>query len=123
MNNRNFFTYVVNSGSIAINGGTTNPTLQMASDSKFIPRRIIATGNAGVTLLIQYNNTENLSNVPFNTSLFNNTSNAGVPILDLNVWDENAQLKFNFTNTNTGGNALNEQIIIVGEKIPVQPNA
>lgn len=118
MNNPNLYMYVVDSGALAALG-TNSVVLQLASDTNFIPRRIIATGNAGMKLQIAFNNSEQLSNISFNTSLLNNTANAGVPLIDTNIWPANSQLTFNFINSNTGGSSLNEEVIIVGEKIPI----
>lgn len=118
MNNANLYKYVVDSGALVALDTSSIP-LQLASDTNFIPRRIICTGNAGMKLQIQFNNSEQLSNAPFLTSLLSNTSNAGLPIIDTNIWPANSQLTFNFTNSNTGGGALSEEVIIFGEKIPI----
>ncbi len=114
----NLYFYTISSGALAALASSA-PVLQIKSDSNFIPRRILVTGNAGMTLSIQYNQAEQLNNNPFLTSLLLNTANAGLPIIDTNVWDANAQITFNFNNTNSGGGSLTENIIIFGENIPV----
>lgn len=118
MTSNNLFFYTISSGALAA-GATSSPVMQMASDSNFIPRRILVTGNAGMTLQMQVNASDVLSNLPILTSLLLNTANAGLPVLDTNVWHANDQITFNFANTNTGGGNLTENIIIFGEKIPV----
>jgi len=120
MTKNNLFAYVISSGALAALASSA-PVMQMASDSDFIPRRILVTGNAGMTLQMNMNAAEVLSNIPFPTSLLLNSANAGLPIMDLNVWKANAQITFNFNNSNAGGGNLTETVLIFGEKIPVQP--
>lgn len=117
MNNPNLFFYTISSGALAALG-TSAPNMQMASDSDFIPRRMMATGNVGMTLQMQVNAAEVLSNSPILTSLLLNGANAGLPIIDTNVWHANDIITFNFANTNAGGGSLTENIIFAGEKIP-----
>lgn len=118
MTKQNLFFYTISSGSLAALANSA-PVMQMASDSNFIPRRILVTGNVGMTLQMQVNASDVLSNLPILTSLLLNSANAGLPIIDTNVWHANDQITFNFNNSNTGGGALTENVIIFGEKIPV----
>ena len=118
MKSHEIMIYTISSGALAA-GASSSPIMQIANGTNFIPRRILVTGNAGMTLQMQMNAADFLSNLPFLTSLLLNTANAGLPILDTNVWYANDQITFNFNNSNAGGGNLTENIIIFGEKIPV----
>ena len=101
MKKLDLFTYVVSSGSISANGGSTQVTLTFASDSDFKLRQIRTSGNTGVKILMSLVSGEQFSSAALTSSLIGNSNNQGIQLFDEVVIPRQTQMKFTFTNTDT----------------------